>query len=417
MKTSINSECPKEPLLVIPGLFGTKIEVKDPKDEDKGLTVWPVVLKRNAHHLEYLKMVEPNIPSLPSQAKEFDLPYKELLHNLEKESHKYYEKDVTLFPIPYDWRYSLEKTVGTPDSESVSGQEPIARRIMEHADNSPTKKVDILCHSMGCLASFYYVMTNREDAWKYVNKIVFLAPPLWGTVESYKRIIGGFAPEAAQYLRTKTQWKEIFRNMEGIYQICPGKTLTDDALKKSFLAIIQLKFRLICIFIQKLIKLPFVSTASQDYSQSFALDGEKDLIEQVDGIINCGLLRRTAAGFRKDMDKALANDSYVPDDPKKSPRAFMLERSYLFWGKNGIRSTPDHLTCCYSSCSRQAAPSIKESLTQGDDDVLYLLTKQIPAAGQHTFRNTSHMDMLKSPEVINKAVDIFKCGETGAVLT
>ena len=382
----------KRPLLVSPGVFGTQIDVlENPDDPDNWTRVFPVLEEEAADKLLYLKMTEPDVPGYTSRASKIDIGYDELLTLLAYQG--YSEDDGTLIKVPYDWRYGFEKSVGTSgDTTRVSGQDPIARTIYNAASQSGVcQPVNILCHSMGCLATLYYVINNIEDAGKYVNKIVFLAPPFLGTVEAYKRIIGGYGPEDIQDFLTNTQWKEIFQNMKGIYQLCPGEVLTED-LGNTFLIIQR----------NEVIDMKVVTkTAFQDFNQSYAINGDEDWIQQVDGIINCDLLREVAA-WRLHVDQILRAeaDQRVTD--------FMRKKSYLFWGLIE-NSTTAHVFSVYNN--PDSTPLITEHQLLGDHNVLYQSADQLPAAGQLTFWGLTHMDMVTNSKVIDTAVDILEVVE------
>ena len=379
----------KIPLLVIPGVFGTQIDVLENTDDpDNWTRVFPVLEEEDADKLLYLKMTEPDVPGYTSRASKIDIGYDELLTLLAYQG--YSEDDGTLIKVPYDWRYGFEKSVGTSgDTTQVSGQDPIARTIYNAASQSGVcQPVNILCHSMGCLATLYYVINNIEDAGKYVNKIVFLAPPFLGTVEAYKRIIGGYGPEDIQDFLTNTQWKEIFQNMKGIYQLCPGEVLTED-LGNSFLTIQRTEV----INEQEVIE-----TSIQDFNQSYARDGDEDLIQQVDGIINCDLLREVAT-WRLQVDQILTANT------DQQVTTFMKDNSYLFWGLIED-STISNIISLYTDSD--SAPLITQgSMSEGDQNVLYIGAKNLPALGQQTFPGMTHMQMANNPNVIETALGKF----------
>lgn len=89
-----------------------------------------------------------------------------------------YERDVTLFPFPYDWHLS-NRTTATLLKEKIDEIKGICG----------CDKIDIVAHSMGGLVARYYIQSdNYADD---VQKLIFLGTPHQGAPNAYLMWEGG----------------------------------------------------------------------------------------------------------------------------------------------------------------------------------------------------------------------------------
>ena len=88
-----------------------------------------------------------------------------------------YQRNISLFIFPYDWRQSIEKT--TNDLNSY-----LQTKIWK---NSPNQKINIVGHSLGGLISRIFTQKNKDK----VNQIISVGSPHRGAVQFYKPLEAG----------------------------------------------------------------------------------------------------------------------------------------------------------------------------------------------------------------------------------
>ena len=91
-----------------------------------------------------------------------------------------YEKDVTLFPFPYEWRFSNRTTATLLDE-----------KINDIKDVCDCDKVDIVAHSMGGLVARQYIQSDDYDG--DIDQLIFLGTPHLGAPNAYLMWEGGEA--------------------------------------------------------------------------------------------------------------------------------------------------------------------------------------------------------------------------------
>ena len=89
-----------------------------------------------------------------------------------------YEKGVTLFPFPYEWRFSNRTTATLLDT-----------KIDDIKAICTCDKVDIVAHSMGGLVARSYIQSDDYD--QDVDQLIFLGTPHLGAPKAYLMWEGG----------------------------------------------------------------------------------------------------------------------------------------------------------------------------------------------------------------------------------
>ena len=89
-----------------------------------------------------------------------------------------YEKGVTLFPFPYEWRFSNRTTATLLDA-----------KIDDIKAICTCDKVDIVAHSMGGLVARQYIQSSDYD--QDVDQLIFLGTPHLGAPKAYLMWEGG----------------------------------------------------------------------------------------------------------------------------------------------------------------------------------------------------------------------------------
>jgi len=86
---------------------------------------------------------------------------------------------------PYDWRYDVRDIVtdGTPTKMPDGSIEQVYLRkvLLDMASSSPSGKVTIVAHSNGGLLAKALAISFGADASKYIDRIVMIGTPQWGT--------------------------------------------------------------------------------------------------------------------------------------------------------------------------------------------------------------------------------------------
>lgn len=285
-----------DPVVVVPGLFGSILYVE--KDDGERVRAWPSL--ERAHH-ELLTMTREGVAERPSWVRgitgeeaaipELAFGYDKLLARLER-------RFPDVVHAAYDWRYDLRRTVNGPGE--TSGRVPLAIQIEAAKSSSSGGQVDVVCHSMGCLAVLVYMITN-PDRLDDLRRIVFVAPPFWGTPESYKRILWGVSPFSKDKasMDDRLDWKRIFQNMQGIYQIGPSSVLTlqDPDMEvdggHSFLSLSTSG--------------SYQNLVPQTYDQSYA--GAPDDPIYADALVNHGFLKQAGQWRKEVIDPVLLGES------------------------------------------------------------------------------------------------------------
>ena len=116
-----------------------------------------------------------------------------------------YEKDVTLFPFPYDWHLS-NRTTATLLKEKIDTIKVVCG----------CNKVDIVAHSMGGLVARQYIQSN--DYAGDVRKLIFLGTPHMGAPKAYLMWEGGqsdvdFNGKILKYVLTVEALKNGYANL------------------------------------------------------------------------------------------------------------------------------------------------------------------------------------------------------------
>lgn len=366
MKNS--SDYKKKPLVVVPGLFGSRIKVK------KGICwkrAWPAL---TLAHLERLSMNEKGDPEYPSKVTGITgeilgtFGYGKLIKALKKH---WSEKDKTLFEAPYDWRCDLMKTAAREGI--VSGVPSLAGRIEEAIAVSSTDKIDIICHSQGGLAVMLYLVEDIKR-FDHINRCLFLAPGFLGTVQAAKRIIYGssFSPTSPKLEPRRAKWKTLSSNMPGIYQLMPS-----------------------CFVTRHVDKFLVINNEPQTFEQSYAL-ADSSAVTQ-DTIINMDILRAVGE-FRQGLDKKMMRKEFLHR---------FRECAHIFYGVIPD-STDSRLTVTYPG--RDGVPGTVESKTAGDGNVLAWGWDlfDLPPGRVCAFPCRTHMDMVQSPGVLDAAIAVLR---------
>lgn len=196
----------KEPVIVIPGILGTKLNrVRD------GEEVWPsiektIFSKDDVHLNDLLFDIEPLQESGILDSVGGMSFYRELIGKLEEN----YVLNTDLFLFSYDWRRDLASLASSLDVlvESV-------------ASASPTGRVSIVTHSMGgLLIQEYLRATGNADL---LTKIIFIGTPHLGAPKAFKALSYGDDFGFPLGSLSAPRMNFIAQNMPAVYQLLPSE--------------------------------------------------------------------------------------------------------------------------------------------------------------------------------------------------
>ncbi|KAJ6239694.1 phosphatidylcholine-sterol acyltransferase [Anaeramoeba flamelloides] len=94
-----------------------------------------------------------------------------------------YQENLDLFAAPYDFRLS-------PKNFTLYFNE--LKNMVEYSYKIDNKKVNLVCHSMGCkLSTFFLTQTPQEWKDKYVEQLITIAPAVAGAFEGIRTLLFG----------------------------------------------------------------------------------------------------------------------------------------------------------------------------------------------------------------------------------
>jgi pimeloyl-ACP methyl ester carboxylesterase len=207
---------PERPLILVPGLLGSRLCRPDRNNPGKTQVVWGTVaaLKqfptiRLSHEAGASDPIKPcglvrEIVFLGLYRQDVYAP---IIRHLEKTG---YREDRNLFVFAYDWRRSV--------FDNAKALEAFVR------DKVPDGKVDILAHSMGALVARAYVVEG--DGGERVARLFSAGAPFQGSVKVFQTVEKGWGPLNTAmggldgFRRTMLSFPSIFELMPRYKQCC-----------------------------------------------------------------------------------------------------------------------------------------------------------------------------------------------------
>lgn len=228
-----NLAAEQPPLIVIPGIMGSKL-----RDRETARIIWPGSVWNlvTSEFNELALDVDPaTLTSRPSRLEAFDITdtaagrdfYNRLIETLQQYGD--FKRTVAGTPVtdtferrfyvfPYDWRHD--------NVESARQLDALIEQIRRDYGR-PDLKVDIVAHSMGGLVSRYYLRFGTEDVLESdkpaitmqgaakVNRLILLGTPSLGSANT----IRGFV-EGEKIVRRVAP--ETLATMPSVYQLLPN---------------------------------------------------------------------------------------------------------------------------------------------------------------------------------------------------
>lgn len=210
--TISQSDPPKEPILIIPGLLGTELDDSDSK-------VWPNVLQMatspDDSFMDVLKFrddlqpVNGDIKAVQTVSDINyvfgDFHYADLLVN-DLQNQKYV-LDQNLFLFPYDWRYGIGAL-----------KDRLQKEIDDIFQKTGAQKINIIAHSYGGMVLKAYLQAVSNPKFDH---IVFVGVPNLGTADAVKVLM--FGDDLGISLLSSDEIYRIAQNMPSVYELLPSR--------------------------------------------------------------------------------------------------------------------------------------------------------------------------------------------------
>tara|TARA_R110001632_G_scaffold66962_4_gene157533 strand:- start:2005 stop:3195 length:1191 start_codon:yes stop_codon:yes gene_type:complete len=192
----------KRPIILIPGIQGTKLFNTNEKDFQ---VIWSGV-KKNFSNITKLALqkdgtCDAEIEMVVERADVENLAYSEIVNYLRSLGYRVYI-------FGYDWRKSNKET---------------AEMLEVYVDKLKNKlnvnSFNFLTHSMGCLvlSSYFKKLGNEKKINDIVNKVIFTVPPFLGSVESTFNLVAG----KSRLFNSSDDFRKIARTFPSIYELLP----------------------------------------------------------------------------------------------------------------------------------------------------------------------------------------------------
>lgn len=209
---------PERPLILVPGLLGSRLCRPDPANPKETQVVWGTVASlrqfptiRVQHEIGSKDDIVPcgivsEIVYLGIYSQNVYAP---ILRHLEQIG---YRKDRDLFIFAYDWRRSVF-------DNAVSLESFVREKV-------PEGKVDLVGHSLGALVARVYVM--ERDGRNRVARLFSAGAPFQGSVKVFQTVQKGWGPLNTVmggldgFRRTILSWPSVFELMPRYRECCDG---------------------------------------------------------------------------------------------------------------------------------------------------------------------------------------------------
>jgi pimeloyl-ACP methyl ester carboxylesterase len=222
-------QAPKEPVVFIPGIVGTRlVRASDGKE------LWPdigdMLTSPNDEYLNDLALAldgsqisgkEMAASSVIDQESVLGVSapfYENTLRAFEADG---YSSGTTLFAFPYDWRFGVKSAAAA-----------LANTIAAARAVSLNGKISIIGYSMGGLIAKEY-LAGLSDV-SFVDKLILAGAPQLGSPDAFKVLnygdnLGFQIPILNIDILNHNEAKKIAQNMSSIYDLLPSRAYVQDA--------------------------------------------------------------------------------------------------------------------------------------------------------------------------------------------
>ncbi len=179
--------------------------------KDKGVEIFPEEDDHGLRGIEYLTYTDIDFARNKSEQ------YYSMSKHLEKMG---YQRGVTLFGHPYDWRLS-----------STQNAKNLKARIDRALSVSKAKQVQIVCHSMGGILTKETLLSNPSYQAK-TKRVIYMGTPFLGSPRAYQALKYGY--DFGILLLNEETLRQVGEYSPAVYELLPSRTYvqTHDFLKK-----------------------------------------------------------------------------------------------------------------------------------------------------------------------------------------
>lgn len=218
---TLDNSLTKDPVLIVPGLVGTKME-------KGGELLWPNMGKMFQDvGDEFMDPLAFNQSLLPSDlgidtlgvvgdekilgVTVFDYS-KALIDEFVGQG---YVENESLFTFPYDWRYGVSGV----NLNGKTNSDLLGEKINAILQQTGADKIDVVAHSMGGLVVKKYVANNALN--NKIDKAVFVGVPNTGAPKAVKGLLQG--DDFGIPWLAESEIKKISENMPSAYDLLPSR--------------------------------------------------------------------------------------------------------------------------------------------------------------------------------------------------
>ncbi|MEJ8544229.1 lipase/acyltransferase domain-containing protein [Brevibacillus borstelensis] len=173
---------------------------------NRGFAIYPEKEDGGFRAIEYLSYLP--LDKVKHEAEQ----YASMVKRLESEG---YEKNSTMFAMPYDWRYS-----------NKDNAKYLKEKIDEALNTTGARQVQLVAHSMGGLLTRETLLSNVSYQPK-VKRIIYMGTPFLGSPRAYQAIQFGY--DFGVPLLHEGTGKVIAEYAPAVYELLPSPTYFDKA--------------------------------------------------------------------------------------------------------------------------------------------------------------------------------------------
>ncbi|NGQ96209.1 esterase [Brevibacillus sp. SYP-B805] len=187
-------------LTLTPKVWGG-VEVEQ---RDKRVKIFPEVGDYGLHAIEYLSY------NFFDSVKELSEQYYSMSEHLQKMG---YQKGITLFGFPYDWRLS-----------NVNNAKQLMQLIDEALRISQAKQVQLVVHSMGGILARETLLSNPSYQGK-TKRVIYMGTPFIGSPRAYQSIKFGY--NFGIILLNPETIRQVSEFSPAVYELLPSRLYTE----------------------------------------------------------------------------------------------------------------------------------------------------------------------------------------------
>lgn len=222
-------------------LYPKKWGATEVVQKEKGVEIFPEEEDHGLRGIEYLSYS--SIDYVKNQAEQ----YYSMSTHLQKMG---YQKGVTLFGYPYDWRLS-----------SSENAKLLKKRIDNAIRISKAKQVQIVAHSMGGILTKETLLSNPSYRAK-TKRVIYMGTPFLGSPRAFQALTFGY--DFGIILLNKETMRQVAEFSPAVYELLPSRTYVQShEFLKKFDGQVDKKMPFSAIYSDPVFKLPYTPLVKQ----------------------------------------------------------------------------------------------------------------------------------------------------------